>query len=65
MLGKDNYETWRIQMEAVLVRNELRQYVNDTLEKPESSVAQSNTATDWVNNDEKAKVDIILCVSPS
>ncbi|CAK9833163.1 hypothetical protein ANTRET_LOCUS9887 [Anthophora retusa] len=60
VLDKDNYETWRMQMEPVLVKNELWQYVNGTLEKPKSSVAQLNAATDWVKNDENAKADIIL-----
>ena len=65
MLEKDNYETWRMQMEAVLVKNELWQYVNGKLVKPENTREQPNLDMDWVKNDEKAEADIILCVSPN
>lgn len=60
-LSKDNYDTWRIQMEAVLVRNERWLYVNGMKARP----ATAAEIPAWELADQKAKADIILNICPS
>lgn len=43
-LGKDNYDTWRIQAEALLIKNDYWSYVKCTKKRPEA--AQGSTATE-------------------
>jgi hypothetical protein len=45
---KENYDTWKPQMEAVLVKNEMWRYVNGSIEKPNN---EENTI--WEENDKK------------
>jgi len=60
-LNKSNYSTWRIQIEAVLVKNDHWGYVNGNISKPEPPADQ----TKWIAKDAKAKADIILAMNPS
>lgn len=67
-LNKENYDTWRIQMEALLVKNDLWGYANGTKVKPEIIPADPisrTTAEKWENEDRKARADVILCIKPS
>jgi hypothetical protein len=59
-LGKENYNTWKLQMEAVLVKNEMWGYVNGSIEKPNN---EENTI--WEENDKKARADLILAINPN
>ena len=67
LLNKNNYDTWKLQMQAVLVKNDLWEFVNGTNVKPEPGVDNANVAhvQAWVKNDQKARSDIILSISPS
>lgn len=60
-LSKNNYDTWKMQMQAVLVRNERWLYVNGMKTRPQ---AEQDIPT-WELADQKAKADIILNISPS
>lgn len=62
-LGKDNYETWRIQAECLLVKNDGWLYVNGKLPKPSGD--DVTALAKWEIDDAKAKADIILSISPS
>ena len=68
-LGKDNYDTWKQQIEAILVRNDHWEYVAGTNLKPEVIANNAANATDRANWDKadmnKAKADIILAIQPS
>lgn len=68
-LNRDYHDTWKIQMKAVLVKNETWKYVSGQCTKPTitdtADQAQRDSVTEWENQDEKAKADIILCISPS
>ena len=35
-LGKDNFDSWKIQIEAILVKNELWDYVNGYVQHPDT-----------------------------
>lgn len=61
-LGKENYDTWMLQMKASLIKCELWKYVNGTDTQPEPSA--SGYAI-WKLNDEKALSKLILSISTS
>lgn len=67
-LNKENYDTWKIQAAALLVRNDTWEYVSG--QKPKPQVDTTTTAgkialEEWERQDRKAKADIVLCMSPS
>lgn len=65
--NKENFDTWKIQMQALLVKTEGWKYVNGQNTKPalivDDTVSEAAVRT-WELNDEKAKSDIILSISP-
>lgn len=67
-LTKDNYDTWCIQAEALLIKSDAWGYVNGTKQRPipaEGDLSAQAAATAWDNADQKAKSDLILSISPS
>lgn len=72
LLTKNNYDTWQMQIEAVLIKGDLWEYVSGecTLPQPaDSSVAAATAAAplqaQWWKNDRKARSDLILAIHPS
>lgn len=61
-LGKDNFDTWKIQIKALLIKNDAWKYVNGTKKKPEDGSNADAIAT-WETNDAKATSDLILAIS--
>ena len=49
-------------MQAVLIKNDLWDYVCGRCKEPETETDSSST---WVRNDLKARSDIILSISPT
>lgn len=67
-LGKDNFDTWKLQMQALLIKNDAWAYVSGEIPKParDTGNASSQLEVDtWVRNDNKEKSDIVLSISPS
>lgn len=67
-LHRDNYDTWKLQMQAVLMRNDAWEYVSGECVKPTLEAGNTISAEAvkvWTKNDEKAKSDIILSIKPS
>lgn len=75
-LTKDNYDTWKIQMRAILIKNDEWGYVSGAIAKPtvdpdkrSSDKAEDKTLVKeeltWIEKDLKAQSDIILVMSPS
>ena len=67
-LNRENYDTWKMQMEALLVKNDAWGYVSGEIVKPEAidgNVAAANLVSEWSKNDNKAKSDLILSINPS
>lgn len=58
-LNKDNYGTCKIQIEAILIKNDVLDYDNGKSVKPKTDNAE------WIKDDQKAKADIILSMDPS
>lgn len=64
----DNYDTWELQMKAVLIKNDAWEYVSGECVKPMLEVgnaASEEAVKTWIKNDNKAKSDIILSIKPS
>ncbi|GBN37429.1 hypothetical protein AVEN_2683-1 [Araneus ventricosus] len=68
-LSKDNYDSWKLQIEAILVKNDHWNFVTGAERKPEvTGDADADNATvvvKWISDDQKAKADIILSIHPS
>ncbi|GJQ74413.1 hypothetical protein Trydic_g21284 [Trypoxylus dichotomus] len=67
-LNKDNFDTWKIHMEALLIKNDGWNYVNGNIKKPELVMGDQNSqkAIDaWNKADSRVKSDIILSITPS
>lgn len=67
-LNRDNFDTWKIQMEALLVKNDMWAYVTGEKRKPPivtGDVSSATAAEAWEKEDRKAKSDIILGISPT
>ncbi|XP_033204457.1 uncharacterized protein LOC117165106 [Bombus vancouverensis nearcticus] len=60
-LNKENYDTWKLQMEAILIKDDLWGYANGSIIKPEAA----DEASLWNKRDDKARADIILTISSS
>lgn len=65
MLSRDNYDTWKIHMKAVLIKNSVWKYVDGTKVKPEPGENNATDIEDWVDCDSKAMSDILLAIKPS
>lgn len=65
-LNKEKCDTSKMFMEALLVKNDMLQYVNGTYVKLEimpNNAASEQAARIWEQNDAKARSDIILSIS--
>ena len=58
-LGRENYDTWKMHIEALLTKNDTFGYVTGDIVKPTEEVR----AKEWELADGKAKADIILAIS--
>lgn len=71
-LSKENFETWKMQVEALLTKHDLWEYVSGTKEKPavvtgseEVVTANTKARAEWTIADKKAKSDLILSIHPT
>ncbi|GBM91739.1 hypothetical protein AVEN_270815-1 [Araneus ventricosus] len=60
-LSKNNFETWKLQMEDVLIKNDRFEYLSEVAPPPEPKEAYDS----WKIEDSKTKADLILCIQPS
>lgn len=70
LLTRSNYDTWRIQAEALFVKNDSWAYVSGESPAPTISEGTSKTEDEkkyktWLGADRNAKADLILSISPS
>lgn len=59
VLNKDNYETWKLQMRAVLIKNDAWGYVSGTTVKPEvrqNDAASVEAERQWIAADLKTTI---------
>jgi hypothetical protein len=71
MLNKSNYDTWKIQVEALLIKNDTWSYVSGEKPKPQiTGEGKARAVTEeeqkkWIAADRKAKSDLILAMNAS
>lgn len=68
MLGKENFDTWKLQMQAILIKNDNWEYVSGKIKKPVNEKNDAETERkieEWTTRDEKAKADLILAINPT
>ncbi|KAH0819264.1 hypothetical protein GEV33_003527 [Tenebrio molitor] len=71
MLNKSNYDTWKIQVEALLIKNDTWSYVSGEKPKPQiTGEGEARAVTEeehkkWITADRKAKSDLILAMNAS
>lgn len=67
MLNKDNFDTWKIHMKALLIKNDAWGFVSGVKVKPEPTANNENAAAvaQWELEDSKAMSDILLGISAS
>lgn len=65
LLGKENYDSWKIQAKALLVENDLWEYVSGTIPRPTHATENVAHITAWDKADQKAMSKLILAISPS
>lgn len=61
-LTKNNYDTWKLQAEAILIKSNLWRYVNGEEKCPDDSKEDERKA--WLKDDLTAKSDLVLIISP-
>lgn len=59
-LGRDKHDTWKLQMRALLVKNDAWGFVSGETKKPEPTETNAAEVREWKTKDEKAKSDLIL-----
>ncbi|BET02189.1 Hydra magnipapillata [Nesidiocoris tenuis] len=62
VLGRDNFDTWRIQIEAVLTKSDLWEYVDGSIVKPTQPEEEIRR---WERQDRKARSELILAIKAS
>lgn len=72
MLSRENYDTWKIQAEALLIKNDTWGYVAGEIQAPNLGGLEGNQLAEaeaahkaWSMADRKAKADLILSIQPS
>ncbi|XP_011701333.1 PREDICTED: segment polarity protein dishevelled-like, partial [Wasmannia auropunctata] len=68
LLNKENYDTWKIHMEAILMKNDAWGHVSGKKVKPEiipDNAMSVEAARTWDVEDKKARADIILTIKSS
>lgn len=60
-LNAENYDTWKMQMRAILIKNDLWSYVDESAKCP----TETAEAEKWSKQDQKAAADIMLAMSPT
>lgn len=72
-LDRENYSTWKMQIVALLIKNNYWDYVNGTITPPMLSpnadsaarTAHETVIAEWKKVDRKAKSDLILSIHKS
>lgn len=67
-LTKDNYDSWSMQVEALMIKNDTWKYANGEVKQPtliEGDIQSETAVKMWLNKDKMAKSDLILSISPN
>lgn len=61
-LNRNNYDTWKLQAQAILIKSDLWKYVNGEEECPNDSKTEEKKI--WMKQDLTARSDLTLIISP-
>lgn len=61
LLNRDNFDTWSMQIEALLTKSNLWDYVIGKNKIPEEEAKKES----WIKKDKNAKAGLILSIQPS
>jgi hypothetical protein len=61
-LNKNNYDTWKLQAQAILIKSDLWKYVSGEIKCPDDT--QPEEKKTWLHQDLNAKSDLTLIISP-
>lgn len=64
-LSKENYDTWKIQMEALLIQKKLWRFAEGTSIKPAEASGNEEAIAKWTEGDQSARASMILAIAPS
>ncbi|CAL1671560.1 unnamed protein product, partial [Lasius platythorax] len=62
LLSRDNYDTWKLRIQAIMVRNKTWPYASGRNPRPEPTADNSQAVAAWKDEDEKAKADLYLAI---
>lgn len=62
LLTKENYDSWRIHAEALLIKGELWEYVSGDIPMPPESEIPAREK--WIKSDRKARAELVLLIHP-
>lgn len=68
LLRKDNYDSWSMQVEALMTKNGTWTYASGDAPMPAvtaGNAASKGAAKTWLKSDKEAKSDLILVISPT
>lgn len=63
LLNKDNFDTRKLQMQAILIKCDLWDFASGVSVKPEPAAGNGDAVSQWIKNDQKAKSEMILSIS--
>jgi len=67
-LGKENFETWKVQARAILHKNKVWSYVDGTTKKPTlvaGDATSESAVAEWISKDTDAISDLVLIIAPN
>jgi hypothetical protein len=56
-LGKDNFDTWKLQVQTILTKADLWEYASEATTRPVLSANNAADVAAWERNDQKARSD--------
>lgn len=68
LLNRDNFDSWSMQIEALMIKNGTWKYVSGECflpDKAEEGITLTATVKKWRNADKEARSDLILSISPA
>ena len=66
LLTRENYDTWKLHVRALLIKTKGWQYANGKTTRPDDTVAANKKACEeWDEADANTHSDLLLSISPS
>ncbi|KAG7187559.1 hypothetical protein KM043_018854 [Ampulex compressa] len=63
LLSRDNYDTWKLRIQAVMTKNITWPYVSGRTTKLEPTAENALAIAAWHKEDDRAKTDLYLAIN--